>query len=136
MSEHRSARLLDGHRPAGSPKGKRDPVFYEPDVVEQILGQCSKTAATGVRDMAFLAVTWRAALRADCEALSLKPADIDGSTVRVLNGKGGKARNVQVSTGCIALLDRWIAVRRELGLRSSELPVRHPRGAQDELPGR
>jgi len=112
---------LDGHRPAGNNKGRRfDPTFYEPRQVEQILGQCSRTAPTGIRDAALLAVTWRAALRANCEALALNPGDLDGSTVRVLHGKGDKARNVQVSAGCLALIDHWLGVRSELGLGKSD----------------
>lgn len=96
--------------------GRHGQEWYEPDVVEQILGQCSTRAATGVRDQALLVVTWRAALRADCEALALDPDDIKSGKVRVRNGKGGKTRTVTISAGAVAILDRWMGVRGRLGL--------------------
>jgi site-specific recombinase XerD len=112
---------LDGHRPTRQKGTTVDPVFYEPEVVEAILREPSTRCATGARDLALLTFTWRAALRANCEALALDPGDISGSVVRVRNGKGGKARSIQVSAGAIAVVDRWLACRRDLGLQRAPL---------------
>jgi integrase/recombinase XerD len=109
--------FMGSNVPAGANRGRQwTAEWYEPPVVEAVLGQCSTSAATGVRDLAILAVTWRGALRADCEALSLTPADISGSKIAVRHGKGGKARTVTVSSGCTAIIDRWLHVRGGLGL--------------------
>ena len=50
---------------------------------------------TGLRNRALLTVLYRAGLRIS-EALELRPKDLDliSGTVRVLCGKGGKARTV------------------------------------------
>src|SRR5690606_9028381 len=55
---------------------------------------------------------YRGGLRLN-EALELRPKDVDRETgaVRVLCGKGGRARTVGLDEGALALLDRWLAVR-------------------------
>ena len=51
---------------------------------------------------------WRGGLRI-AEALALKPSDVDydAGTLRVLHGKGDKARVVGVDPGGLAVLHRW-----------------------------
>src|SRR5690606_25103733 len=68
--------------------------------------------ATDVRHRAPLAVLYRGGLRLS-EALELRPKDVDRATgaVRVLCGKGGRARTVGLDEGALALLDRWLATR-------------------------
>lgn len=65
---------------------------------------------------------WRAALRADIEALKLFPADIKCNKVSVRSGKGprrnggqGKYREVIILAGAVAMHDRWMGVRLDLG---------------------
>jgi len=67
---------------------------------------------TGVRNRALLAVLYRGGLRLN-EALELRPKDVDrdSGAVRVLCGKGGRARTIGLDDGALALLDRWLAVR-------------------------
>jgi site-specific recombinase XerD len=90
--------------------------------VELLLAQCSPRSSTGLRNRALLIVLWRSGLRIS-EALDLKPSDVDytGGTVRVLRGKGRKARTVGLDAGGLAVLQRWHDRRRELGLRGGYL---------------
>jgi integrase/recombinase XerC len=71
---------------------------------------------TGVRNRSLLAVLYRGGLRLN-EALELRPKDVDRETgaVRVLCGKGGRARTIGLDEGALALLDRWLAVRASSG---------------------
>jgi len=57
------------------------------------------------------------------EALDLKPADVDyvAGTVRVLRGKGRKARVVGLDAGAQAIVQRWHERRQALALRSGFL---------------
>lgn len=84
--------------------------------VERLLASCGR-GKTGVRNRALIAVLYRAGLRIS-EALALRPADVDAQagTVRVLHGKGNRARTVGIDAGALALLERWLETRRTLGL--------------------
>jgi site-specific recombinase XerD len=114
-----------GSRP-GQPSASKGRTFPpEPltrSEVEALLQQCSVRASTGVRNRALLMVLWRGGLRIT-EALDLKPADIDydAGTVRILRGKGRKARTVGVDPGALAVVQRWHDRRRSLGLRRASL---------------
>lgn len=65
------------------------------DEVLALLWACSVTAPTGVRNPALVVMPYRGGLRVG-EALALFPKDVDRKrgTVRVLHGKGDKARTV------------------------------------------
>jgi integrase/recombinase XerD len=90
--------------------------------VEALRTACSRRAPTGIRNRALLAVLYRSGLRVS-EALALFPKDIDpsGGMLRVLRGKGDKARTVPLPTDAAEAVDRWLDCRRRLGLTS-----RHP----------
>jgi integrase len=64
------------------------------------------------RMRALIALMWRAGLRLD-EALSLRPIDVDDEykTIRVLKGKGSKARTVAIDDYGLQLIDDWLALR-------------------------
>ena len=85
--------------------------------VEALLRACSRRAPTGVRNRALIALLWRGGLRIS-EALDLHLKDIDPETgtVVVQRGKGGKRRVVGVDEGTLALVARWIEVRKSLDL--------------------
>jgi site-specific recombinase XerD len=85
--------------------------------VEGLIRACSNRAPTGIRNRALLAVLWRCGLRLS-EALALYPKDIDGQagTLRVLHGKGDRARTVGVEPGALAIVARWQDVRRKLNI--------------------
>ena len=102
----------------GNTKGtKLPPEPLEREEVHQLLAACSTRAPTGVRNRALVAVLWRGMLRCN-EAISLKPAAYNPatSTIRILEGKGQKARTIALNTEAAALLDRWLDTRVRLGL--------------------
>ena len=94
-------------------KGKKLPVETLTDEdVRSLIEVCSNRAPTGVRNRALIVVMYRAGLRL-AEALELKPKDfdLDLGTIRVLHGKGDKARTVAVDTGAVAVVGRWLDIR-------------------------
>ena len=90
--------------------------------VNALIDACSKRAPTGIRNRALIAVLYRGQLRIS-EALVLRPKDLDRKTgtVRVLHGKGDRARTVGLDGGAWALLELWLQCRQNLGLTG-----RHP----------
>lgn len=102
-------------------KGRRFPAeVLTPDEVRALLLACSGKAPTGIRNRALLALMYRTALRIG-EALALLPKDLDlrAGTIRVLHGKGKRARTVGVDPGAHAILEHWMGVRARLPLASS-----------------
>jgi integrase/recombinase XerD len=99
-----------------STKGRKFPpeVLAEAEV-RALMAGCSKRAPTGVRNRALIALLWRSGLRIS-EALALKPSDIDGTAIRVANGKGGKYRTVGINEEASALVARWMEVRASRGV--------------------
>ncbi len=94
------------------------PEILTPDEVQALMKACSRRGSSGVRNRALICLLWRAGLRIS-EALALKPKDIDHDkgTVRVLHGKGDKARTVGIDAGALAILDQWLDHRKnKLGL--------------------
>ena len=85
--------------------------------IELLMRQCSRRAPTGVRNRALIAVLWRCGTRIG-EALALAPKDFDpeAGTLVVQRGKGGKRRVVGVDAGTVALVGRWLEVRRKRGI--------------------
>src|SRR5262245_28568525 len=90
--------------------------------VEALRAACSRRAPTGVRNRALLAILFRSGLRVS-EALALFPKDLDpaGRSVRVLHGKGNKARTAPLPTDAADAIDRWLECRERLRLTG-----RHP----------
>jgi integrase/recombinase XerD len=80
--------------------------------VRQLLAAIDCTRVTGIRNHALLVVLWRAGLRCS-EALALRPSDIDfdAGTLRVLRGKGRKARTVGLDDSALAVLSVWLESR-------------------------
>jgi site-specific recombinase XerD len=70
-----------------------------------------------VRNAALIATLYRAGLRIS-EALALFPKDIDGQqgTLRVLRGKGRKARTVALDDAALVMIERWMDRRLAMGL--------------------
>jgi site-specific recombinase XerD len=93
-------------------RGVKYPVeILERREVEALLAGCG-SSPTGRRDRAVLTLLWRSGLRIS-EALALRPADVNLSagTVRVLRGKGGKARTVALDALARSAIEAWLAVR-------------------------
>jgi site-specific recombinase XerD len=80
--------------------------------VRALLDACPGTSATGIRNRALIAILYRAGLRIS-EALDLYPKDVDPDrgAIRVLHGKGDKARVVGIDRGPLVILERWLDVR-------------------------
>lgn len=104
-------------------KGRKLPAeVLNREEINRLMRACSKRAPTGIRNRALIAVLYRGQLRIG-EALALKLKDLDrkAGTVRVLHGKGDKARTVGLDDGAWAILELWLRCRRDLGLAG-----RHP----------
>jgi site-specific recombinase XerD len=88
-----------------------------PDEARALIRGCSRRAPTGIRNAALFAVMYRGGLRLG-EALALHPKDVDAAagTIRVLHGKGDRARVVGVDDGAMAVVERWLDRRQGLGL--------------------
>lgn len=112
-------------KPSGRPghnRGRKMPAeILAPDEVKSLMAAMNK-GATGARNRALVAVMYRSGLRL-AEALALRPADVDAEagTVRVLHGKGDRARTVGIDEGALVVLERWMASRSKLSLNG-----RHP----------
>lgn len=92
------------------------------DEIRSLIAACSNRAPTGIRNRALIATIYRTGLRLG-EALALMPKDISAreQTIRVLNGKGRKARTVGIDVDGLAYIERWLEVRKRHGLNG-----RHP----------
>jgi integrase/recombinase XerD len=90
--------------------------------VEALRAACSRRAPSGIRNRALLAMLFRSGLRIS-EALALFPKDLDpaGHSIRVLHGKGNKARTAPLPSDAADAVDRWLDCRKRLGLTG-----RHP----------
>lgn len=80
--------------------------------VRQLLAAVDTSHVTGIRNHALLVTLWRSGLRCS-EALALRPSDIDfdAGTLRVLRGKGRKARTVGLDSSALAVLSVWLEHR-------------------------
>lgn len=99
-------------------KGRRYPA--EPLTAEEVralIAAVPGKGPLGVRNRALIVLLWRSGLRIT-EALKLKPADVDEreGTVRVRNGKGGKARVAVIDSEALGYLRAWLEVRRAHGI--------------------
>lgn len=93
-----------------------------PAEVSAILRGCSTRAPTGIRNRAMVVVMYKTGLRV-AEVLALKTSDIDqaAGTIRVLHGKGNRARVMGIDDGTLAVIQRWTDTRRALGLSRAPL---------------
>lgn len=99
------------------PKRRLPPEVLSNDEVCALMSACGRHAPTGLRNRALIAMLYRAGLRIT-EALHLYPKDLnlDAGSVRVLCGKGGKARTVGLDPGAVAIIERWLDARSRLGM--------------------
>jgi site-specific recombinase XerD len=90
--------------------------ILDDDEVRRLIMAPSTDCPTGVRNRALLVLLYRSGLRIS-EALDLKPSDLDASkgTIRVLHGKGDKARTVGMDPMAFGIVQNWMTVRSTLG---------------------
>ena len=94
-------------------KGKKFPAeVLTDDEVQRLMRVCSSRAPTGIRNRALIVTLYRGGLRIS-EALSLMPKDLNrkAGTIRVLRGKGAKARTIGLDAGAFAVIERWLDAR-------------------------
>lgn len=96
-----------------NPKQRFPAEVLTPEEVQRLLDACPNTHA-GIRNRSMLAVLYRAGLRIN-EALSLHLKDFDpiAGSIRVLNGKGGKARTVGMDAEGFTILKAWLDIREQ-----------------------
>ncbi len=107
----------------GKPSGatnrgrKLPPEVLTDEEVCALIRACSSRAPTGIRNRAIITILYRSGLRIG-EALDLAPKDIDlrNGAIRVLHGKGDKARTIGMDPGALAVVERWLDVRARLGI--------------------
>jgi site-specific recombinase XerD len=94
---------------------------YPPEVLSKreiaaLLEACGTETWTDRRNRALIVVMYRAGLRV-AEALALRPCDVDTErgAIRVLRGKGGRARTVGIDRWGLEELARWMGEHRAMG---------------------
>ena len=116
----RSAITLPGYRLGMRPAnyGQTYPAeVLTREEISRLLAACSRRGVAGIRNRALIVVMWRSGLRiAEVLALRVKDIDLDAGTITVLHGKGNRRRTVGIDPEALAVIERWISVRRELGI--------------------
>jgi integrase/recombinase XerD len=105
-------------------KGRKlPPELLTPEDVRALLGACSTTAPTGIRNRALVVTLYRAGLRLD-EALALVPADVDVAPGVIHVGRRSRehAREVGIDAGAMGVVRKWLRVRASLGI-SADAPL-------------
>lgn len=84
--------------------------------IAALLDACGTRAWTDRRNRALIVAMYRAGTRLG-ETLALRPCDVDleRGAIRVLRGKGGRARTVGIDRWGLEELTRWIGEHRALG---------------------
>jgi integrase len=115
--------LSDEGTPCPPPRrrGANRGLRFPPEVLTRgevmaLMDACSKRGE-GIRNRALIAVLYRSGLRIS-EALALRPKDIDldRGAIRVLHGKGDRARTVGIDEGGLGYVRSWLAWRTAHGL--------------------
>jgi site-specific recombinase XerD len=99
-------------------KGRKlPPELLTPEEFRALLGACSASAPTGLRNRALLVTLYRAGLRLD-EALAMRPGDLNPARGAICVGHrtGGQIREAGIDTGALAVVSRWLDAREGLRL--------------------
>ena len=90
--------------------------ILSPDDIGLLMAACGEGTWTATRNRALIAVLYRSGLRIG-EAVALEPKDIDldAGSIRVLRGKGGRARTVGIDPAWGEVVAEWLATRARLG---------------------
>tara|TARA_Y100000593_G_scaffold86064_1_gene164107 strand:- start:4238 stop:4852 length:615 start_codon:yes stop_codon:yes gene_type:complete len=97
-----------------SHKGERFlPQVLSQDEVNAMISICNPDSLSGARNRAIVAVLYRCGLRVS-EALALKTSDLDfdSGIVRVLHGKGDKARTVGIDDAASEMVQHYLTEHR------------------------
>jgi integrase/recombinase XerC len=96
---------------------KRYPIeVLTKDEVRALLEACGQEKWTDRRNYTLLVLLWRTGLRI-AEALALRPCDVDleRGAIRVLHGKGGRARTVGIDRRGGGAMRAWIREHEAMG---------------------
>lgn len=110
-----------GIKPANA--GKRYPAeVYTAAEVARLIAACPRRGPSGLRNRALIVVMWRAGLRV-AEAVELEPRDLDLDSGKVTvrcgkgsRGRGPKRRVVALEPEAMAVVERWLDRRAQLGV--------------------
>jgi site-specific recombinase XerD len=95
---------------------KFPPEYLHKDEVAAILKACGPDDDIfAMRHRALIVLMWRSGLRL-AEALALRPSDIDQQSlsVRVLHGKGNKARTTATDPQALDIINQWVQKREDV----------------------
>lgn len=108
-----------GRRPANYGR-TFPPEILEREEIERLLKACGRRGPSARRNYALIITLWRSGLRIS-EALALLPKDVNvkAGTIRVLHGKGDRARTIGMDPQAFAVLAEWLEYRRALVPASS-----------------
>ena len=89
--------------------------------IEALLLACCSDKWTDRRNYALIVLMYRAGLRVS-EALALRPCDIDleRGAIRILHGKGNRARTVGIDRGATKSIEVWITEHRARGYSAGD----------------
>lgn len=87
---------------------KKLPIILSQKEIQKLLDQPSKTSLIGVRNLAIMKTMLNLGLRVS-EIANLKESEIDLGTgeLRIINGKGGKDRNLYIREETSQFLREW-----------------------------
>ena len=91
---------------------KKLPTILEPEEAQKLLKQPNKRYPTGLRNKAIMSLMLHCGLRLS-EVINLKPGVINltDEKLRVVNGKGGKDRDLGIPEYLKGLLENWRKIR-------------------------
>lgn len=93
-------------------QAKKKPPRLRRDEVQRLLAIPSRRYKTGIRNRAIIALLWRSGLRcSELLNLTLRDLDFERGIVSVLDGKGGKDRDVYVDFATGEIVQQWLAVK-------------------------
>lgn len=89
--------------------------------IEALLRSCGSASWTDRRNYALIVLLWRTGLRI-AEVLALRPCDVDldRGAIRVLRGKGDRARTVGIDPMGAEPLSMWISEHANMGRSAGE----------------
>lgn len=91
---------------------KKKPPRLRREEVARLIEIPSRRYKTGIRNRAIIVLLWRSGLRcSEMLNLTLRDLDPDRGIVSVIDGKGGKDRDVYIDFATVEIIRAWLAVK-------------------------